>query len=146
MMISGAVAYLSPGIWRGERNSNRRCSAYGSFELITRNTQIPEIRAEQVIAVINEIAAAASSQEGMIGGQVMDLAAENETIDLSTLQSLHSMKTGALFVASLRAGALLGDMDSKGLQDLTTYARHFGLAFQITDDLLDIKGDQSILE
>lgn len=115
-----------------------------AFELITRNTQIPEIRAEQVIAVINEIAAAAGSQ-GMIGGQVMDLAAENETIDLSTLQSLHSMKTGALFVASLRAGALLGDMDSKGLQDLTTYARHFGLAFQITDDLLDIKGDQSIL-
>lgn len=115
-----------------------------AFELITGNAQIPEVRPEQVVAVINEIAAAAGSR-GMIGGQVMDLAAQNETIDLPTLQTLHSMKTGALFVAALRAGALLGDMDSEGLQALTLYAKHFGLAFQITDDLLDIKGDQSLL-
>jgi len=115
-----------------------------AFELITGNAGVPEVRPEQVVAVINEIAAAAGSR-GMIGGQVMDLAAEKEPVDLPTLQTLHSMKTGALFVAALRAGALLGDMDSEGLQALTSYAQHFGLAFQITDDLLDIKGDPSLL-
>ena len=115
-----------------------------AFELFAANAQVPGVGPEQVIKVIGEIAAAAGSQ-GMIGGQVMDLAAENEAIDLPTLQTLHSLKTGALFTAALRAGALLGDMDEEGLQALTSYARYFGLAFQITDDLLDINGDQKVL-
>lgn len=115
-----------------------------AFELFAANTQVPGVRPEQVVKVIAEIAAAAGSR-GMIGGQVMDLEAENEVIDLPTLQTLHSLKTGALFTASLRAGALLGDMNEEGLQALTDYARHFGLAFQITDDLLDIKGDERVL-
>lgn len=115
-----------------------------AFELIAANARVPGISPEQVVTVMGEIAAAAGSR-GMIGGQIMDLAAENEAIDLPTLQTLHSLKTGALFTASLRAGALLGNMDAAGLEALTSYARHFGLAFQITDDLLDIKGDQLIL-
>lgn len=115
-----------------------------AFELIASNAKAPGVRPEQVIRVIGEIAAAAGSR-GMIGGQVMDLDAENKTIDLSTLQTLHSLKTGALFTAALRAGAILGDMNEEKLEALTSYARHFGLAFQITDDLLDIKGDQEVL-
>ncbi len=115
-----------------------------AFELITGNADEPGVQPQQVVMVIREIAAAAGSQ-GMIGGQIMDLAAENESIDLATLQTLHSLKTGALFVTALRAGALLGNIDAGGLQALTSYAQHFGLAFQITDDLLDIKGDQILL-
>lgn len=115
----------------------------GAFELMTGNALIDGIELKDVVRVIREVAHAAGSQ-GMIGGQVLDLAGEDKTLayDLSVL---HGLKTGELFKASLRAGAILNKMDEAGLETLTQFGRHFGLAFQITDDILDVNGDQTLI-
>ena len=87
---------------------------------------------------------------GLIGGQVADLEAEGSLRGSSgiddahakeALQYIHRHKTGALFRACLRAGAMLGRLDEAGLRQVTEYADAFGVAFQIVDDLLDIEGD-----
>lgn len=83
--------------------------------------------------------ARAGGARAMVGGQVLDI--DGGCGDLEKIESLHSMKTGALFRASVRLGALAGDADGEELESLTEYARGFGLAFQITDDILDVVGD-----
>jgi geranylgeranyl diphosphate synthase type II len=83
--------------------------------------------------------ARASGPAGMIGGQVLDMEGENQSLALEPLQRLHRMKTGALLVAACRMGAVAaGESDSSRLHALTSFGRHVGLAFQIVDDLLDI--------
>jgi geranylgeranyl diphosphate synthase type II len=83
---------------------------------------------------------------GMVGGQADDLAWEQRGGGLADLESLHARKTGALFRACLRLGALAaqgerpGGPDAALLESLDAYARCFGLAFQVTDDLLDVEG------
>lgn len=115
-----------------------------AFEMISRNADVEGVTSSQVIRVIREVAEAAGSR-GMVGGQVLDLAAENKEISYDDLKTLHSLKTGELFRAALRSGAILGNMDARGLQALTDYARQFGMAFQITDDILDVSGDQQLI-
>lgn len=114
-----------------------------AFEFMTRNAEIAGIEVIDVIRVIREIAHAVGSQ-GMIGGQVLDLAGadQEESPDLSVL---HGLKTGELFKASLRAGAILCRFNEEGIEALTRFATHFGLAFQITDDILDVSGDQVLI-
>ena len=77
----------------------------------------------------------------MIGGQVVDILSEQKAPDLALLEYIHSHKTGALIAASVRIGAILGGADAKQLGALTVYAQQLGLAFQITDDILDVIGD-----
>lgn len=81
---------------------------------------------------------------GMVGGQVDDLAWEHGAGTLQDLEHLHARKTGALFCACLRIGALVAQaergVDPKLLEALGSFGRSLGLAFQITDDLLDIEG------
>lgn len=115
-----------------------------AFALISGSTDLAAQNPLRLLQVIREIAQAAGS-EGMIGGQLIDLDAENKAINREELEKLHSLKTGALFKVSLRAGAILGGMDDNGLAALSRYAHHFGLAFQITDDILDVDGDQLML-
>ncbi|CFX49824.1 Terpenoid synthase [Syntrophomonas zehnderi OL-4] len=115
-----------------------------AFVLMSGSTDLAAQNPLRLLQVIREIAQAAGS-EGMIGGQLIDLDAENKAINREELEGLHSLKTGALFKASLRAGAILGEMDDQGLTALGQYAHHFGLAFQITDDILDVDGDQFVL-
>lgn len=98
----------------------------------------------QTLQVIKEIAQAAGTM-GMIGGQVVDIRSEGQSIDRMTLEYIHTHKTGALFRASLRAGAILSNAQPEEVTALTKYAEHFGLAFQITDDLLDVIGDSQKL-
>lgn len=109
-----------------------------AFELIALAAR--ELPAEAVNQVTLEIAQAAGSQ-GMIGGQVVDMLSENKAIGGEILEYIHRHKTGALFRASIRAGAILGGSSTEQLQALTQYAEQMGLAFQIKDDLLDIEGD-----
>lgn len=98
-----------------------------------------------VCQVMQEIALAVGTK-GMIGGQVADLmAAEQGKKDKNLLIYIHTHKTGALFRAALRTGALLAGATSTELACLTTYAEKFGLAFQITDDLLDLTGNSEKL-
>ena len=88
---------------------------------------------------------AAADANGMVGGQALDLASEGKRIDMDTLRRMHMAKTGALFRASVRSGAILGGADETQLAALTEYAEAFGLAFQITDDILDVTGDAAAI-
>ena len=112
-----------------------------AFEVALRQKDVPQ---EILLAVLKEISTAAGAA-GMVGGQVIDLRSEGVQIDLATLKKMHMGKTGALFKAAIRCGALLAQADDKKLAALTTYAENFGLAFQITDDILDVEGDDKIL-
>jgi geranylgeranyl diphosphate synthase type II len=76
----------------------------------------------------------------MVGGQVIDMESEGKAVSLDTLQQMHRAKTGALFRAAVRAGAILGGASDEEVEALTVYAEKFGLAFQITDDILDVIG------
>lgn len=94
-----------------------------------------------ILDVVDELSRAAGT-EGLIGGQVVDLESEGVEVESDTLAYIHEHKTGALFCAAVRSGALLAGAGASELQALTDYARAFGLAFQITDDILDIVGDE----
>lgn len=94
--------------------------------------------------VIREVSRAAGSQ-GMIGGQVVDIQSENQSIDKKTLAYIHAHKTGALFKTSVRSGAQMGGGTEQEIRNLTEYAENLGLAFQITDDILDVEGDSQKL-
>ncbi len=98
----------------------------------------------RVLAVISEVAAAAGSG-GMIGGQEADLEAEGMEIGSAQLEYIHLHKTGALFRAAVRCGGILAGAASEELQALTGFGLSFGLAFQITDDILDLTGDEALL-
>lgn len=92
------------------------------------------------LEVIHLIAQAAGYQ-GMVGGQMADLLAEGQNLDLEQVEAIHRHKTGALLTAAVRAGALLGGGDREAVERLTRYGEKFGLTFQITDDLLDVEGE-----
>ncbi len=112
-----------------------------AFELLARQQGVP---AETMLRVVREISEAAGAN-GMVGGQALDLASEGKRIDMDTLRRMHMAKTGALFRASVRSGAILGGADEAQLAALTEYAEAFGLAFQITDDILDVTGDAAAI-
>jgi len=105
------------------------------------NGRVPaEIRCR----VLHTIARCAGSQ-GMVGGQVVDMESEGRSIDFPTLEYIHTRKTGALILAAIQAGALLGGADEAALAALTRYGEASGLAFQIADDILDVVGDQAVI-
>ena len=112
-----------------------------AFEVALRQKDVsPEI----LLKVLHEISTAAGAA-GMVGGQALDLRSEGIQIDFETLKLMHRGKTGALFKAAIRSGAILAQASEKKLAALTRYAENFGLAFQITDDILDVTGDEKIL-
>ena len=77
----------------------------------------------------------------MVAGQVSDIEAEHKQCSNEMLEYIHLNKTGALIVASVRAGLYLGGADDEMMKDMTQYAENLGLAYQIADDILDIKGN-----
>ena len=85
----------------------------------------------------------ASGAAGMVGGQMMDIAAETASFDLPTVTRLQQLKTGALLGAAVEMGAILGKVPPEGRAHLRGYSRDIGLAFQIADDLLDHEGDEA---
>ena len=88
----------------------------------------------------------ASGMNGMAGGQMMDMVADDEGVnyDLPTITRLQQLKTGALLAASVEMGAILGKVPPEGRAHLRAYSRDIGLAFQIADDLLDVTGDEQL--
>jgi geranylgeranyl pyrophosphate synthase len=83
--------------------------------------------------------------DGTIAGEAVDLHSEGSTLDFDTLEFIHSRKTGALFVAAAAVGGMLANMNAAPLQRIETYAKNLGLAFQITDDVLDVTGSSEVL-
>lgn len=88
------------------------------------------------LKILEEFLVSAGAEK-LIAGQVVDIASEGKQIDKETLDFIHKNKTGALFNLSTRAGAMLGGADEKTLAALTEFAEKLGLAFQISDDILD---------
>jgi len=112
-----------------------------AFEVLLRQSGVSDATR---LAVVREMAMAAG-MNGMVGGQAIDLASEGHRIPMEQLKKMHMGKTGALFRAAIRSGAILGGADDAQLAALTRYADAFGLAFQITDDILDVIGDEAAI-
>ncbi len=98
-----------------------------------------------IVAVIYEVARAAGTRDGMVGGQVMDLEGSANGGDAKTLEYIHKAKTGAFIRASLRAGALCAGAADADMERISIYGEKIGLAFQIADDLLDVLGSRAAL-
>jgi geranylgeranyl diphosphate synthase type II len=96
---------------------------------------------EAVLLEVLQLVGQAAGYQGMVGGQMLDLMAEGRKITHKELETVHSMKTGALLTAAVRSGALVGGGSRQEVTQLTSYGEKFGLAFQITDDILDVEGD-----
>lgn len=112
-----------------------------AFEVMLRQQGVS---AELLVQVVREMSVAAGPN-GMVGGQVIDMLSEGKRISMEELRKMHMGKTGALFRAAIRSGAIMAGADEKQLQALTVYADCFGLAFQITDDILDVVGDEAVI-
>ena len=95
----------------------------------------PSVRCELVAAL-----AAAAGGAGMVGGQMIDLIAEKQPLDMGAITRLQRMKTGALIAFACEAGAILARAPHEVRLALRGYAHDLGLAFQIADDLLDVEG------
>ena len=98
------------------------------------------------VALLRTLAGAAGAA-GMCGGPARDIAATGTgaALDLSALERLHALKTGALIRAAVRMGALCGRADTAALDALDRYAQALGLAFQVRDDILDVEGSSATL-
>ena len=99
----------------------------------------PWVRAELVLDL-----ARAAGRGGMAGGQMMDLAAEGQQLDLAAITRLQQLKTGALIEYAVEAACIMGGIDPhEARTPFRGYARNIGLAFQIADDLIDHSGDEA---
>jgi len=97
-----------------------------------------------VLDLTNEVALAAGVL-GMVGGQVVDIESEGKAVDLPTVQYIHTHKTGAMILASVRVGAKLGGAKETLLKALTRYGESLGLAFQVADDILNVEGKAALM-
>ena len=87
--------------------------------------------------------ARAAGPAGMAGGQMMDLAAEGQQLDLPAITRLQQLKTGALIEYSVEAACIMTKLPAEARTPYRGYARNIGLAFQIADDLIDFSGDEA---
>jgi geranylgeranyl diphosphate synthase, type II len=115
-----------------------------AVRIVTRERLPLGLTADRTAALVVELCTA-SGAEGMVGGQLLDLAGEQRVVSAAELESIHRKKTGALLTAALRIGAITAGCDGPQLDAVTAYGRALGLAFQITDDILDVVGDTEAL-
>jgi len=110
-----------------------------AFEILadTRTHEDPKVRCGLISALSK-----AAGASGMVGGQMLDLVAENAELDIGAITRLQRMKTGELIAFSAEAGGILGKASPAHLSALRAYAHDLGLAFQIIDDLLDAEGSE----
>lgn len=111
-----------------------------AFEIVTGTDISPEraLKAAHILAL-------SSGTEGMIGGQVVDIASEGRAITLDQLRYIHLLKTGAIIRSACRIGAVLAGADEAQLAAIDTFAQNLGVAFQIRDDILDVTGTEAEL-
>jgi len=114
-----------------------------AFDIISRPNQ--SIDSQTQVRMINRLAKA-SGDHGMCAGQALDLAAENKQVDLTTLETIHNAKTGALIQVSVELAALSKPaLPAEHLRLLALFSKSIGLAFQVQDDILDVIGDTGTL-
>ncbi len=109
-----------------------------AFEILSESEthEDPHVRCKLIQSL-----AKASGGHGMVGGQMLDLLAEKTEFDLGTISRLQRMKTGRLMAFACEAGAILGKAGEPQKRALCNYAHDLGLAFQVTDDILDVEAD-----
>ncbi len=103
------------------------------------------IEASRRARIIEEVARAAGTVEGMVGGQVADLEATASPANAAVVEYIHRAKTGAMIRAAMRAGAIFAGADETQLAHLSRYGENIGLAFQIVDDILDVEASREAL-
>ena len=111
-----------------------------AFEVLADETTHPDgnIRAQLV-----QMLAHLAGKDGMVGGQMIDLIGEKQTLNLEQIEMLQDKKTGALLMFASTASAVAAKANEEQLNALKTYAKCIGLMFQITDDILDVVGDSA---
>ncbi len=109
--------------------------------LSEKNSDTAALRWLEIICFISK----AAGCEGMIEGQMRDITSEKIILDFDQLEQIHFLKTGALIKASVLTGAILGKGTDEQLQQLEVYGKNIGLAFQVTDDILNVEGDPLVM-
>lgn len=115
-----------------------------AFQILSSVELKNENHASKWLGVVNAISSAAGYQ-GMIEGQMRDIASEGVVLTLNELEEMHSLKTGAIIEASIYCGAIIGNGDIEQMKQLGIYAKNIGLAFQVTDDILNVEGNPDIM-
>jgi len=100
---------------------------------------------ERCVSILSEVASAAGTINGMVGGQVADVEAEGKRVDPQTLEYIHRSKTAALIRASITAGALCAGAGPEDVARLRHFGETIGWAFQVTDDILDVEESSAAL-
>jgi geranylgeranyl diphosphate synthase, type II len=103
------------------------------------------VEASRGVRLISEVARAAGTVRGMVGGQVADLEAEKTRADLATLEYIHRSKTAALIRAACVAGAISGGASDSNVERLRNFGENIGWAFQVVDDILDVEESSAAL-
>jgi geranylgeranyl diphosphate synthase, type II len=103
------------------------------------------VAADRRTAILAEVASAAGTVNGMVGGQVADLEAEGKRVDAQMLEYIHRSKTAALIRASVTAGALCAGASAEDVARLRRFGETIGWAFQVTDDILDVEESSAAL-
>ena len=115
-----------------------------AFQILSTADAIKTASSEVMLQVIQTVARGAGYL-GMIEGQMRDIEAEGRELSQPELEQMHALKTGALIEASVRVGALLGNGTKQQIENLSIYAGNIGLAFQVTDDVLNVVGDPAVM-
>lgn len=117
-----------------------------AFEIMSHKNTHPDAKIR--CQLVQLLAQAAGGFRGMVAGQMLDLLAENMSAPQNSedlIYSIEEMKTGRLLRFAIEAGAVLGGADLVSHNALMLYARKIGLTFQISDDILDVEGDQALV-
>jgi len=115
-----------------------------AFEILS-SPELAERFPAAVLLQVSRCMAAAAGSTGMIGGQVVDIISEGQSVDLPVVEYIHRHKTAALIEASTTIGGLLGGGSAVQVEALRTFGHQVGWAFQITDDILDVEGNAETL-
>ncbi|MCT4575348.1 MAG: polyprenyl synthetase family protein [Alphaproteobacteria bacterium] len=113
-----------------------------AYEIISNPSNISdaELRSEIALELSKTIGA-----KGMVAGQILDLLSEKRSLSFETMKRMEFLKTGKMFIFSCLAGAILGKASKEERKALYNYATKFGIVFQITDDILDVIGDEKLV-
>lgn len=114
-----------------------------AYEIFLKHTP-SKVKPESKLRLLEEFSQTIGAT-GLVGGQFVDVETEGTLIDAETLTFIHANKTGALYRFSLRSGAILAGCSESQLALITSFAEAIGLAFQISDDILDITGSKEAL-
>lgn len=112
-----------------------------SFQLIAEDENLQAHQKVELIHLLSKCA----GPEGMVGGQVADMEGENKDLGIDELEYIHIHKTGKLLTFGVLAGAIIAGADGRQMDHFKRFSHHLGLSFQISDDILDVTGDEEVM-